>query len=71
MGHIKREDLSNSMVIDPGEDELKKKDEVVSPMITKIITNNKELITLQQLRDTLLPKLMSGKVRVKDIQEEI
>ena len=27
--------------------------------------NNKQIRTLEKLRDTLLPKLMSGKVRVK------
>lgn len=32
---------------------------------SKISKNNKEIQTLTQLRDTLLPKLMSGEVRVK------
>lgn len=64
MGHIKREDLANSMVIVPGEDELKVIDKIASPLIEKLITNNKQIILLTKLRDTLLPKLMSGEVRV-------
>ena len=31
----------------------------------KIKENSKQIQTLTQLRDTLLPKLMSGEVRVK------
>ena len=32
--------------------------------------NNKQIRTLEKLRDTLLPKLMSGEVRVKFEQQE-
>ena len=32
--------------------------------------NNKQIRTLEKLRDTLLPKLMSGEVRVKLEQQE-
>ena len=32
--------------------------------------NNKQIRTLEKLRDTLLPKLMSGEVRVKLAQGE-
>lgn len=36
----------------------------VKPMITKVFHNAKEIQTLQELRDTLLPKLISGEARV-------
>lgn len=39
------------------------------PMGRLIINNNHLIQTLTQLHDTLLPKLMSGEVRVKDIKE--
>ncbi|MBI4946131.1 MAG: restriction endonuclease subunit S [Bacteroidetes bacterium] len=38
--------------------------EEVQPLFEKIITNLNQIRTLTQLRDTLLPKLMSGEVRV-------
>ncbi|MEI7983088.1 MAG: restriction endonuclease subunit S, partial [Bacteroidota bacterium] len=38
----------------------------VEPMFKKIKANQTQIRTLTQLRDTLLPKLMSGEVRVKD-----
>jgi type I restriction enzyme S subunit len=37
----------------------------VKPFIEKILFNMNQIHTLTQLRDTLLPKLMSGEVRVK------
>jgi type I restriction enzyme S subunit len=40
-------------------------DETLQPLIEKIERNNTQILTLQKLRDTLLPKLISGEVRVK------
>lgn len=37
----------------------------ISPIFHKIRTNQTQIHTLEKLRDTLLPKLMSGEVRVK------
>jgi type I restriction enzyme, S subunit len=62
MGHIKRSDLKNSMVLIPTPEELIKMDKVVTPMIKKIVTNNRQISTLEKLRDNLLPKLMNGDV---------
>jgi type I restriction enzyme S subunit len=65
MGHIKRSDLDNAKVLVPSNDELLIMNTSFEPLINKIISNNKQLKKLTQLRDTLLPKLMSGEVRVK------
>jgi len=37
----------------------------LAPTFQKVLINNSQIRTLGKLRDTLLPKLMSGKVRVK------
>ena len=37
----------------------------VEPTFEKIKSNIKQIQTLENLRDTLLPKLLSGEVRVK------
>ncbi|MCL4550122.1 MAG: restriction endonuclease subunit S [Bacteroidetes bacterium] len=37
----------------------------VSPLFYKMLSNEKQILSLTQLRDTLLPKLISGEVRVK------
>ena len=38
---------------------------------TEFGLGQKENQTLAQLRDTLLPKLMSGEIRVKDAEQEV
>ena len=43
----------------------KKKDWEKKPLFAKIQTNQTQIQTLEKLRDTLLPKLISGKVRLK------
>jgi type I restriction enzyme, S subunit len=40
-------------------------------LLTKVITNIAENQTLTELRDTLLPKLMSGEIRVTDAEREV
>lgn len=44
---------------------------LVDPMDQKIQKNIKQIQTLEKLRDTLLPKLMSGEVRVQYQTEEV
>ena len=41
--------------------------DICKPIFEKIITNKYENEQLTQLRDTLLPKLMSGEIDVSDI----
>jgi type I restriction enzyme S subunit len=43
----------------------------VEPLYQKIVANLKESRTLASLRDSLLPRLMRGDVRVKDLEKEI
>ncbi len=64
MGHIQRHHLSDARVTVPTKEELLKMDETVNPIFQKIKSNTQQIRTLTQLRDTLLPKLMSGEVRV-------
>ena len=65
MGHIKRNDLDEAMVSIPSEFELLEMNKIMSPNLNKMILNLKQIQILQSMRDTLLPKLMSGEVRVK------
>lgn len=65
MGHIKRKDLDEAMVLIPSSKELYVMTKQIEPLIENIISNSKQIRTLTLLRDTLLPKLMSGEVRVE------
>ncbi|HAB50827.1 MAG TPA: restriction endonuclease subunit S [Ignavibacteriales bacterium] len=49
----------------PKETEIIEFEEKVSPLFHKMNSNTNQIHTLTQLQDTLLPKLMSGEVRVK------
>jgi type I restriction enzyme, S subunit len=65
MGHIKRCDLDEAMVLIPNPEELDEMTEKTEPLIEKIIANNKQIKLLVNLRDTLLPKLISGEVTIE------
>lgn len=48
----------------PGENDIQQFEQNISPYFDKILLNTNQIHTLEKLRDTLLPKLMSGEVRV-------
>ncbi|MBD3654677.1 restriction endonuclease subunit S [Kangiella sp.] len=58
--------FSKIPVLQPDEATLDRFNEFVSPMFDKIFENQTQIRTLTALRDTLLPKLMSGEVRVSE-----
>jgi len=64
MGHIKRGDLDSAIVLVPTDDKITEFSEIQTPIIDKIIANNKQLKKLVSMRETLLPKLVSGEVKV-------
>lgn len=64
MGHIKRGDLDTAIVLVPPPNVLEDMTKQMKPLLDHQIANAKQRKTLKRLRDTLLPKLMSGDVRV-------
>lgn len=58
-------------VIVPSSKLLKYFDDVVRPIYDRIAANDHESRTLAQTRDLLLPKLMSGEIRVKEAEKII
>jgi len=71
MGHIQRHHLSDAKVMVPPGDALEVAGDVLSPLINRIISTRIESRTLAALRDALLPKLISGEVRVIDAERMI
>jgi len=61
--HVKS--ISALPAINPGRSLIEKYSEMVRPIHRKIWMNVKQSEVLEKLRETLLPKLISGKVRVK------
>jgi len=64
MGHIQRGHLKSSLVLVPDEETLSIMDKMLSPIINKQIATNVEARNLSSIRDSLLPRLMSGRIRV-------
>ena len=64
MGHIQRKHLSEAKVLIPEPNTLAFMDSVMQPIIDLVIANKVENKTLSTIRDTLLPKLMTGEIRV-------
>ena len=64
-GSINKANFENIEVIIPDKNIILKFEEIVNSIDEKIFNNSLELKTLSQLRDNLLPKLMSGKIEVK------
>lgn len=66
MGHIKRGHLEEAMVAIPDNDSMEKAHELFEPLLSKMISLRLESSRLSLLRDTLLPRLMSGEIEVPE-----
>ena len=66
MGHIQRHHLNDAKVVVPAGETLKAANDALSPLVDKVIVTRIESRTLAALRDTLLPKLISGELRIED-----
>ena len=66
MGHIQRGHLKEAMTNCPPDDLLSILGRTAGPLVEHIINNERENRTLAETRDLLLPKLMSGEIRVGD-----
>ena len=67
MGHIKRGELEKAEVLFPNNSVMKKLDTLMAPFLDQIIEKECEIRKLALLRDTLLPKLISGELIINDI----
>ncbi|KAB2898812.1 MAG: restriction endonuclease subunit S, partial [Burkholderiaceae bacterium] len=69
MGHIQRSHLSAANVIVGSDAVLGIADGILSPLIERIVSNALQARTLSTVRDTLLPRLISGQLHVEEVPE--
>ena len=69
MGHIQRHHLSQAMTVVGDAMTMQAADEVIGPWFQLIVANDLENRTLAATRDLILPKLMSGEIRVRDAEK--
>jgi len=66
-GSINRNSLNEMPLLIPSSEKLDEFETLVSPMDAAIRNNYDEICRLEQLHDSLLPKLMAGELDVSDI----
>ncbi|WP_156925927.1 hypothetical protein [Glycomyces arizonensis] len=70
MGHIQRRHLDDPVDV-PGVETLTELDSRIRPLWNRSLLAEQENLKLAELRDTLLPRLMSGEIRVKDAEKTV
>ena len=64
---VNQNNLKSLEVIIPSKNVMKEFNELIKPFFDAIRSNHDEIEKLQKLRDTLLPKLMSGEIDVSEV----
>ena len=64
LGHIKRGDLDSAMVLVPSKNEMETFTKQIEPLLKKVEVNYSQIKDLSIYRDNLLPRLISGEVKV-------
>ena len=68
MGHIQRAHLSDAKVLVPTDALLGAMDDCFGPLLACSVENEQQAQTLAALRDTLLPRLISGQLRLPEAE---
>ncbi len=67
---VKPDDILKLDIIIPSAERLEEFEKQIKPILQKKIENLNEVLTLTQIRDTLLPKLMSGEIDIDELMNE-
>lgn len=71
MGHIQRSHLSAAKVVVPCQRVLNAAHEILDKVVERAIENSLQAKTLATLRDTLLPRLVSGQLHLQETEASI
>lgn len=71
MGHIQRKHLTEAKVVCPPTKVIGEMTRVMAPLLDRMISARLESARLAALRDTLLPELLSGVLKVEEAGELI
>ena len=66
-GSINRDALNTMPIVIPTKEEMDQFEDIVAPMDAAIRNNYEEICRLEAIRDSLLPRLMSGELDVSDL----
>ncbi len=68
MGHIKRGHLNEALIVIPPQDIAEQASSAIESLYELVHTNQKESLILAETRDALLPKLLSGELKVSNVE---
>lgn len=68
MGHIQRKHLTEAKVVVPPSEVVQSLGTHIEPLLDRWLVIAEQAQTLTQLRDTLLPRLISGQLRLPDVE---
>ena len=68
---LSRQKLGQLEILQPDEKTLLAFKELVNPLKDRISSNEKSISSLATLRDTLLPRLISGQLRLPEAQAQL
>lgn len=71
MGHIQRGHLDSTKVTIPSEENIRALDQRLAPLWAKLLLAERENLKLAAFRDTILPELLSGRIRVPKAERAI
>ena len=69
--NLSKSSFEELKVLLASEDLAQKFDEVVEPLVAKIVKNQEQALTLSQFRDNLLPRLISGELRLQEAKADV
>lgn len=68
MGHIQRKHLTDARIAVAPPESMKNFDAIIVSQFDQLVSNAQQSRSLAQLRDTLLPKLISGELRIPEAE---
>lgn len=71
LGHVTVADLKRLQIVKPNNLVMVEFDRLIAPVQSRIFSNEQQAQTLATLRDTLLPRLISGQLRLPEAEEQI
>ena len=71
MGHIQRGHLDSTKVTIPSEENIRALDQRLAPLWAKLLLAERENLKLAAFRDTILPELLSGRIRAPEAERAI
>ncbi|WP_447858055.1 restriction endonuclease subunit S [Pseudomonas aeruginosa] len=71
MGHIQRKHLTEAKVVVPPEEVIQVLGAQIKPLMDRWLANAEQAQSLIQLRDTLLPRLISGQLRLPEAEHAV